>query len=109
MSKSPKTMDAMRLVAPKLAELTADVVFGDLWARPELSARDRSMITIAALIATHRPTSLRPHIARGLANGISKAEISEMITHLAVYSGWPASVVACEIAAEVFLNDARTA
>jgi 4-carboxymuconolactone decarboxylase len=105
MTEKPKIMDAVRLIAPKLAEITDEVVFGDVWKREELSLRDRSLITIAALIAMHRPTSLKPHIKRGLANGLTQAEIGEVITHLAVYAGWPTSVVACEIAADVFLGD----
>jgi 4-carboxymuconolactone decarboxylase len=109
MTTPPKVMDAMKMVAPKLAEVTEHVVFGDIWQRVELSPRDRSLITIAALIAMHRPTSLKPHIKRGLKNGLTKAEISEMITHLAVYAGWPSSVVACEVAAEIFLDEPPSA
>ncbi|MDB5596436.1 MAG: hypothetical protein JWM36_3397 [Hyphomicrobiales bacterium] len=89
-------------IAPKLAELTDDVLFGDVWERPGLSKRDRSLITVAALIALNRPEQLRSHIALGLQNGLTKEEITEAITHLAFYAGWPNGVTAVGIAREVF-------
>jgi len=87
--------------APKLAELTDEVLFADVWERPELSKRDRSLITVAALIALHRPEQLRSHIRRALANGLSMEQITEVITHLAFYSGWPTAMSAIAIAKEV--------
>ena len=92
-------------VAPKLAELTDDVLFGDVWERPGLSKRDRSLIVVASLIATYRPEQLRGHLARALDNGVTKDEIAEVITHLAFYSGWPASMTAANIAKDVFANN----
>ena|SRR2546430_14949552 len=99
-SQSP--LDRIRAVAPKLAELTEQVLFGDVWERPELSKRDRSMITCAALVALQRPDQLRGHLQRALENGVTRDELSELITHLAFYSGWPTAVTAAAIAKEVF-------
>jgi 4-carboxymuconolactone decarboxylase len=99
-SSSP--LERIRAVVPKLAELTEKVLFGDVWERPELSKRDRSLITCAALVALQRPDQLRGHLARALENGVTKAELSELITHLAFYSGWPTAVTAAAIAKEVF-------
>jgi 4-carboxymuconolactone decarboxylase len=87
--------------APKLVELTEDVLFGDVWERPELSKRDRSLITVAALIALNRTEQVRFHIERALDNGLGKDEIIETITHLAFYAGWPNSMNAMLIAKEI--------
>ncbi len=87
--------------APKLVELTEDVLFGDVWERPELSKRDRSLITVAALVALNRTEQVRFHIERALDNGLTQEEIVETITHLAFYSGWPNSVSAMLIAKEI--------
>lgn len=87
---------------PKLAELTDNVLFGDVWERPGLSKRDRSLITVAALIALNRPEQLRHHLQRARENGVTKDEVVEVITHLAFYSGWPNAVSAIAIAREVF-------
>jgi len=89
-------------VAPKFAQLTDDVLFGDVWARPGLSQRDRSLITVSALIAMNRPDQLRGHMARARQNGLSDAEVIETVTHLAFYAGWPSAVTAIGIAREVF-------
>ena len=89
-------------VAPKFAQLTDDVLFGDVWARPGLSQRDRSLITVSALIAMNRPEQLRGHMARARQNGVSDAELIEVITHLAFYAGWPSGVTAIGVAREVF-------
>ena len=89
-------------VAPYLAELSAKVLFGDVWERPGLSKRDRSLITMAALTVLYRTEQLRGHIRRGLDNGVTKEEIGEMITHLAFYGGWPTAVNAAQVASEVF-------
>ena len=89
-------------VAPKLAELTDDVLFGDVWARPQLSRRDRSLVTVSALIAMNRPDQLRSHLALAKQNGLSEEELSEAITHLAFYAGWPSAMSAAGVAKEVF-------
>lgn len=89
-------------IAPKLAQLTDDVLFGDVWQRPQLSQRDRSLVTVAALIAMNRPDQLRSHIARARTNGLTEEELVEVITHLAFYAGWPNAVSAVGVAREVF-------
>ena len=89
-------------IAPKLADLTDKVLFEDVWARPQLSRRDRSLATVAALIAMNRPDQLRSHLALARANGLTEQELIEGITHLAFYSGWPNAVTAVGVAREVF-------
>jgi 4-carboxymuconolactone decarboxylase len=89
-------------VVPKLIDLTENVLVGDVWERPGLSKRDRSLITVAALVALYRPEQLRVHLDRALSNGVTKDEISELITHLAFYSGWPTAVSAAGLAKTVF-------
>ena len=81
-------------IAPKLAELTDDVLFGDVWARRELSRRDRSLITVAALTAMGRTDQLRSHLGLALDNGVTKEELAEVATHLAFYAGWPSGMTA---------------
>lgn len=81
-------------VAPKLAELTDDVLFGDVWARPGLSLRDRSLITVAALTAEGHIDQLRSHLKLALDHGVTPEELAETATHLAFYAGWPAGMSA---------------
>jgi 4-carboxymuconolactone decarboxylase len=88
--------------SPKLAALTDQVLFDDVWERKELSKRDRSLITVAALIALNRPDQLRFHFTRALENGVKKEELVEAITHLAFYSGWPNAMTAVVVAKELF-------
>lgn len=88
-------------VAPKLAQLTDDVLYADVWARPGLSPRDRSLITVSALIAMNRPDQLRSHLVLGKANGLTQAEVGEVLTHLAFYAGWPNAVTAAGVARDV--------
>ncbi len=89
-------------IAPELADLTDDVLYGQVWASPELSQRDRSLVTVSALIALNRPDQLRSHLARARANGVTKEELIATITHLAFYAGWPNAVTAVAVAREVF-------
>jgi 4-carboxymuconolactone decarboxylase len=89
-------------VAPKLAQLTDDVLFGDVWNRPGLSQRDRSLVTVSALIALNRPEQLRSHMTLALQNGVTEGELVEVLTHLAFYAGWPNAVTATGVAREVF-------
>jgi 4-carboxymuconolactone decarboxylase len=89
-------------IAPKMAELTDQVLFGDIWERPQLSKRDRSLATVSALIALNRPEQLRSHLALARQNGVTEEELIETITHLAFYSGWPNAVTAVSVAREVF-------
>ncbi len=98
--------DEVRPVAPKLIELSETVLYGDVWERPGLSKRDRSLITVAALVAMYRGDQLRGHIERALANGVTREEIGEAITHIAFYAGWPTAMTAARIAKSVF--DQRT-
>jgi len=103
MTKEPSA--AQKLIGdfdPKLAELTDNVLFGDVWERPGLSKRDRSLITVAALIALNRPEQLRSHIRLARENGVTKDELAEVITHLAFYAGWPNAINAVNVAREVF-------
>jgi len=88
--------------APKLRDLTDNVLFGDVWARPDLAPRDRSLVTISALIAMNRPDQLRSHLVRARDNGVTQAEVVEVITHLAFYAGWPSAVTAIAVAKDVF-------
>jgi 4-carboxymuconolactone decarboxylase len=92
--------------APKLAELTDDVLFEDVWERPALPKRDRSLITVAALIALNRAEQLRFHLERAVENGLSEEELIEAITHLAFYSGWPTAMNAVLLAKELFAKKA---
>ncbi|HYK01024.1 MAG TPA: carboxymuconolactone decarboxylase family protein [Thermoanaerobaculia bacterium] len=96
---------AQRIVgdfAPKLGELTDEVLFGDVWARPQLSPRDRSLVTVSALIAMNRPDQLRSHLSRARDNGVTEQELAETMTHLAFYAGWPNALTAVTVAREVF-------
>ena len=90
--------------APKLAELTDNVLYGDVWERPELTKHDRSLVTVAALIALNRPEQLRSHLIRARENGVTQEEVVETITHLAFYCGWPNAANAINVAKEVFIK-----
>ncbi|KFL88860.1 4-carboxymuconolactone decarboxylase [Acetobacter malorum] len=89
-------------IAPAMAEYSDKVLFGDVWERPELSPRDRSLITVSSLISLYRTNELGFHIRKGLENGVTREEIIEVITHLAFYSGWPTASTALTIARGVF-------
>jgi 4-carboxymuconolactone decarboxylase len=95
------TLDQVREFAPKLMEVTDDVLFGDIWERPGLSKRDRSLITVATLTALYRTNELPSHIKRARTNGISKDELAELFTHLAFYAGWPCAITAVRTAIEI--------
>ncbi|MCU0489156.1 MAG: carboxymuconolactone decarboxylase family protein [Anaerolineales bacterium] len=90
--------------APKFAELNDDVLFGQVWSREEqLSPRDRSLITVTALMAMGiLDQSLKHHLMRAKENGVTKDEIAEVITHVAFYAGWPKAWAAFYLAKEVF-------
>lgn len=94
--------EQVRPVAPKLIDLAEKIVYGDVWERPGLSKRDRSLITVAALAALGREKQLVGHLGRALDNGLSQAELGEVITHLAFYAGWPAAMTGALVAKEVF-------
>jgi 4-carboxymuconolactone decarboxylase len=89
-------------IAPALGEYTDKVLFGDMWKRPGLSPRDRSLITVACLVALYRTNELPFHLKRALDNGVKRDELAEVITHLAFYSGWPTAATAVGIARRVF-------
>ncbi len=89
-------------IAPALDEYTAKVLFGDVWKRPGLSPRDRSLVTVATLVALYRTNELPFHLAKALENGVTRDELIELITHLAFYSGWPTANTAVSIARKVF-------
>ncbi|MGV9348772.1 carboxymuconolactone decarboxylase family protein [Streptomyces spiralis] len=81
-------------IAPKLVEVTDEVLFGDVWRRPGLSPRDRSLVTVSALAALYRGEQLGYHLGVALDNGLTVEELSEAITHLAFYAGWPNAMTA---------------
>lgn|SRR3569832_2980181 len=88
--------------APALAAITDEVLFGEVWERPGLSKRDRSLVTISSLISLYRTNELPFHVKRALENGVTREEIVETITHLAFYAGWPAAMTALQIARKAF-------
>ncbi len=104
MSKAPvpSPRDALRAFTPKLIDLTDNVLFGDVWERPGLSKRDRSLITCAALVALNRTEQQPGHFQRAINNGVKQEELIELITHLAFYSGWPTAMSAANVAKRVF-------
>ena len=104
MPKAPTTeaRDKLRATFPKLIDATEKMLFGDIWERPGLSKRDRSLVTVTTLVVTYRPEQLRGHLRRALVNGVTKEELIELITHAAFYAGWPAAMSAANIAQEVF-------
>jgi 4-carboxymuconolactone decarboxylase len=92
---------ALAAFAPKLAELTDQVLFGDVWERPQLSKRDRSLITCAALVALGKAEQMTFHFPRAVENGVTREELVELITHLAFYAGWPNAISAATRAQEL--------
>ncbi len=89
-------------IAPALAGYTENVLFGEVWNRPGLSPRDRSLVTVTSLISLYRVNELPFHLGRALDNGVTRDELTETITHLAFYSGWPTASTALGIARKVF-------
>ena len=102
---APTVRELIGEFAPKLTELTENVLFGDVWERPGLAKRDRSLITVATLVALNRTEQLPFHLRQALENGLSEDEIVEVITHLAFYSGWPTAMSAILLAKEIFQED----
>jgi 4-carboxymuconolactone decarboxylase len=101
MTREPSTAQKMIGTSRGLADLTDRVLFGEVWERPELSKRDRSLATVAALVAMNRPDQLRFHLRFAVENRVKKEELIEVITHLAFYSGWPNAMSAVAVAKEV--------
>lgn len=89
-------------IAPALNDYTRQVLFGQVWERTELPKRDRSLITVATLVALYRVNELPFHLKYALQNGVTQEELIELITHLAFYAGWPTANTAIEIARKVF-------
>ncbi len=102
--KPTAARDAYGHIAPKFAQVTDEVLFGDIWRDPELSPRDRSVVTVSSLISLYRINELPYHIKIALDNGVTKKEIIAMITHLAFYSGWPTAASAMTIANKAFAD-----
>lgn len=105
MSNSRELTRAQKLLgnfAPKMVQLTDDVLFGDVWARKELSPRDRSLITVACLLTSGNTVQLKSHLDLARQNGLSEEELVEAMTHLAFYAGWPKAMSAIMVAKELF-------
>ncbi|MGH9716668.1 MAG: carboxymuconolactone decarboxylase family protein [Candidatus Acidiferrales bacterium] len=101
-SRKPSARDMIGDLAPKFTEITDQLLFDDIWERLALSKRDRSLITVASLVALNRTQQLGFHLQRALDNGVTKDELVEAITHLAFYSGWPTAVSALMLAKDIF-------
>src|SRR5438105_14078890 len=101
-SKSILTREDVRMVAPARDKYTQDRLLGDVWKRPSLVPRDRSIITLSALIARGQTIEMPYHLNLALDNGVKPREISEIITHLAFYAGWANAMSAVSVAKEVF-------
>jgi 4-carboxymuconolactone decarboxylase len=91
-------------IAPRLTEISNTVLFDDIWQRPGLCPRDRSLITVASLVSGYRANELPFHLKKALENGVTRDEIIEMVTHLAFYSGWPTASTALAIVRQVFAD-----
>ncbi len=91
-------------IAPDFADLSDRVLFGEVWERPGLSQRDRSLVTVAALMAGYRHNELPGHVARALANGVTKDELVETVMHLAFYTGWPTANTAIPVLRQAFAD-----
>jgi len=95
------TREAMRKSFPEYTRTAEQIVLSNIWNRPGLSQRERSLITVATLVSNYRPTELRFHVARAMENGVTKAELEEVFLHLACYAGWPAAGSGIHAAMEV--------
>jgi 4-carboxymuconolactone decarboxylase len=101
-STATKARDDVRAVAPALEKYQQDTLFGDLWKRPGLNSRDRSIVTLAALITRNQSAEMPDYLNLALDNGLKPSEISEIITHLAFYAGWGNAMGAIPVARDVF-------
>jgi 4-carboxymuconolactone decarboxylase len=106
LAQSAQLSEKVRAVAPALEKYWQDTVFGDLWKRPGLTPRDRSIVTLSALITRNQTAEMADYLDRALDSGVKPSEISEIITHLAFYAGWGNAMAAVTVAKDVF--DART-
>ncbi len=96
-------------IAPYLTEISNKVLFDDIWQRPGLSPRDRSLVTVASLISLYRHNELPFHLGKALENGVTREEIIEVVTHLAFYSGWPTASTTLSVVRGVFEDAATSA
>ncbi|WP_245000883.1 carboxymuconolactone decarboxylase family protein [Dickeya dadantii] len=106
---SSLSISDIQSVSPALARYAREDVLADLWQRPQLSPRDRSIVTVATLIARNQPAELQHYVGVALDNGVTPAEISEIITHLAFYAGWPNAMTAIAVTKDVFAARGVTA
>ena len=105
--RSKRVGEQFGAVFPGVVQYTTDVLFRDLWLRPGLAPRDRSLVTISSLVASAQVAQLTGHVNIGMNNGLTQAEIAEAITHLAFYVGWPNVFSAMPVAKDVFQNRTR--
>ena len=105
---APAARNPLGDIAPALSRYTDDVLFGDVWKRDQLSPRDRSLVTVASLVALYRHNELPSHLNRALYNGVTRDELIETITLLAFYSGWPTAATALSVARRVFDETSTT-
>ena len=105
--RAKRVNDQFGTMFPGVVQYTTDVLFRDLWLRPDLAPRDRSLVTISTLIASGQVAQLTGHIPIGMNNGLTQPEIAEAITHLAFYVGWPNVFSAMPVAKEIFEKRAR--
>ncbi len=88
-SSEQKALNDLEALAPEFAKLTRDFLFGDIWERPGLSPRDKSLITVTCLVALNRIEQVDFHLKKAFENGLTKEELVAAITHIAFYAGWP--------------------
>jgi 4-carboxymuconolactone decarboxylase len=100
--RAARVAEDVRPVAPGLDQFTTEVLFRNLWLRPGLASRDRSLVTVSALISAGQTAQVSPHLTRAMDNGLTRAEASEMVAHLAFYAGWPNAFSAVPIVKSVF-------
>ena len=100
--RAQRVGDQFGTIAPGVVQYTPDVLFGDLWRRPDLAPRDRSLVTVSALIATGQAAQLPYHLNRAMDYGLTQAQAAEVLTHLAFYAGWPSVFSALPVAKDVF-------
>jgi 4-carboxymuconolactone decarboxylase len=99
---TPRPASPVARLKPELSRLNTEIIFGEIWSRPELDLRSRSLITVAAMVALGKESELRPHLLAALNNGLTKDELTELIMHLTYYIGVPTAVAAFQIAEQVF-------
>ena len=104
--RAKRVAESFASVSPGLVKDTTDVLFNDLWLRPDLAPRDRSLVTVSSLIANGQVAQVSYHLGRAMDNGLTREQAGEMISHIAYYAGWPNAFAAMPVAKTVF--DART-